>query len=91
MADYNDQTGRPGQRGAKAGFTKWKPDACECGAPHPSHSWNGREGPWRCRKCHRLADPSRPTVTIIDPYAPADPPPPPAPKREGPDGQGLLI
>lgn len=91
MADYNDQNGKPGARGAKAGFTPWKPDRCaDCQAPHPSHSWNGREGPWRCAKHHRLADPSRPKVTIKEP-PPLTPRPEPAPKPDDPGGQGRLL
>lgn len=33
----------------------WKPATCACGAPHPSYSMTGSNGPWRCQPCHTLA------------------------------------
>lgn len=66
---------RPGQPFHKAEpFVPWKPGRCaDCGKPHPCHSRNGREGPWRCGPCDQIAA-DAPPGPVIEAPAPEAPP-----------------
>lgn len=85
--DYQPRRPSFGPKPKPPAFKPWKPDKCaDCGKPHPSYSRNGREGPWRCKRCDRRADPTHPSITIREPE-----PPPPAPKPDNGAEQGRLI